>query len=675
MATRRGKIDVPRLPIAASRDALLWALETHSTLIVVGETGSGKSTQLPKYLLEAGWCAPPRCAVVAAPRRIAATSLAERVAEELGCDGGSSVVGYAVRHDERWDPERTRLKFTTDGWLLREALFDPLFAHYSVVVVDEVHERSVATDLLLGLLKKVQRARSEKKKPLRIIASSATADVETLRSFFGASQTAVASIEGRPYPVDVFFAEHPLGADYVLEAARLAARVHREEGPGDVLVFLPGPKEVDECVRLVRDDVSSTPGVGGCEVLPLYASLDPRARTLAAKPTSGGRKIVVATNVAETSLTVPGVQYVIDAGFSRLAMFDAASASQLVVTTPVSRISAAQRAGRAGRTAHGKCYRLYTRAAFHELLPERSPPEIQRTDLAWPLLQLKALAVDNILDFDFVEPPPSALLVAALDELRALGALDDRADLTAPLGERLALAPCEPRLARALLASLDLGCAIDLVDIAAVLETKRPLRSFHARLGHARREAVTRQFRDDLVNLDGDHLTYAKALRAYDAIFDRPPDDRSAWCRDRGIDESVLVQARAMRPRLLDKWLGRIAAADAAPVVAAPEDDTVPARKALVAGFFSRAARFAPDATYRAIKGDRAIYLDARSVHAEFGTPPDYVCFCDYALDDRFDIVARHVARVNPQWLLDAGDYYRLHHAADHPSNRRMSSS
>ncbi|KAJ1445324.1 P-loop containing nucleoside triphosphate hydrolase protein [Pelagophyceae sp. CCMP2097] len=653
----------PGLPIEAHRDALLYALETHPTLIVVGETGSGKSTLLPRYLLEAGWAVPPRCIAITQPRRVAATSLAQRVADDLGCASVGGPVGCAVRFDERWDPEKTRLKFVTDGWLLRECLWDPALSHYSVVVVDEAHERTVSTELLLGLLKKVQKLRAGQQDGLRVVVCSATLDVEPLRDFFGRDQTAVASIDGRQYPVDVFYVEKPLGADYVAEAARVAAEIHRSERPGDVLIFLPGARECDECVRRLVDELAHAPGKksGPFSACTLYAALGADAQRRALQPAPRGtRKIVATTNIAETSLTVPGVAFVVDAGFARLPVFDAASGAQLVVTTTTSRATARQRAGRAGRTSHGKCFRLYTEVAFQDscLFPDFTPPEMQRTDLTGPLLQLKALGIDNVATFDFASPPPAALVLHALEELRALGALDDEAKLTRPLGERLATAPCEPRLARALVAAMDdFGCAREVVVIAAALGVKVGLR---ARAGSRRNleDERTKVFRDELVSLDGDHLTYVAAHDAFEAA--KRGGDARSWCAQRGLEQAHFAQAALARPRL-EKWLQTSSDASSRGTLVSCGGDTVSPRRALVAGFFARAAKL-EGGTYRAIKGGAAIALDKSSVHAQFGTPPEYIFFAEYAYDDDGSVSARHASRVDPKWLLAAGDYYTLKH-------------
>lgn len=651
------------VPIAAHRETLLWALENRSALVVVGETGCGKSTQLPKYLIEAGWAAPPRCVVSTQPRALAALELATRVAGELGCDGVGGPVGYAARFEERWCPERTRLKFTTDGWLLREALFDPLFAHYSVVVVDEAHERSLATDLLLGLLKKAMRARAARGDALRVVVMSATADADAFERFFGVDDTAVAVVDGRQYAVDVFFAESPRGADYVAAAAEAVERAHASERrlEAAILVFLPGAREVEECCRLLRAALRDPDRPA--DVLALHAASpgDHKKRALA-RGTGKYRKVVVATNVAETSLTIPDVAVVVDPGLCRLPVFDEAAGAEVLATTVCSRASAVQRAGRAGRTGPGKCYRLYTEAAFaSDLFPERTPPASSRSELSWALLQLKALGVDNVLEFDLLSPLPETLLLLALEELLALGALDAEARLTAPLGERLALAPAEPRLARVLLASLDEGCASEVLDYAAVLAPGRPLRNLPTPRSQAQRDAQnekTRAFRDDLVSLDGDHATYGACLRRFLELRDARADPLP-FCAARGLDVSALRGAARVRPKL-EKWLAAFAKSDGT-ALASCGDDPDPPRRALVAGFFARAARFAPDATYRTLRADREVALHPQSIHAEFGTPPDYVCFCDFALDDDGATVARHASRVDPKWLLAAGEsYYHL---------------
>ena len=319
------------VPILAHRETLLWALENRSTVVIVGETGCGKSTQVPKFLVEAGWAAPPRCVVSTQPRSVAARELATRVAGELGCDGVGGPVGFAYRFEERWCPERTRLKFTTDGWLLREALFDPLFLHYSVVMVDEAHERSAATDVLLGLLKKVQRARREAGDPLRVVVSSATADAERFAAFFGAADSVVARVDGRQYPVDVFYADAALGSDYVSAAVSVVERLHAAEKDlgRAFLVFLPGAREVEEACRALRGSLADPARPADVVALHAASPKDAQRRALASAAGRGHRKVVVATNVAETSLTIPDVAVVVDPGLCRLPVIDEAAGAEV----------------------------------------------------------------------------------------------------------------------------------------------------------------------------------------------------------------------------------------------------------------------------------------------------------------------------------------------------------
>ena len=570
------------LPIAKHREALLYALEKHRTLIVVGETGSGKSTQLPQFLYEADWAAGGRLIVCTQPRRLACVTLASRVAEEIASstNAGRSgswtsarevgrVVGYSVRFDDRSDAAETRIKFCTDGWLIRQAMRDPLLSRVSVVMVDEAHERSLPTDILLGLLKKIQRKRPD----LRVVVSSATLDAERFKDFFEtkravpatpshpdyehseakpgyaakapqeaselgqgsssrtkrkrACDVAVVAVEGRTFPVDVQYAKAPV-RDYVRGAVEAVLSIHRTHSggngashpldTGDVLVFLPGAEDVDNACRLTRELLGETESERGRHrssggesmelvALPLYAAL-PQAmqqRAVAPQPVqlsgrqSRQRRAIFATSIAETSLTIDGVAFVVDAGLTKLPYLNPATGLESLRTTPTSRASARQRAGRAGRTRPGQCFRLYTEAAFtassasaaargkggkgkgqevtaqprFHLFPDadeattaapspstvvpfedQTPPEMQRLDLAGAILQLKALGVDDVLHFDFVSPPAVALMLHGLEVLHSLGALrGDDCGLTTE-GRRLASLPLEPRLAKVLLGSL-----------------------------------------------------------------------------------------------------------------------------------------------------------------------------------------------------------------------------
>lgn len=307
---------------------------------------------------------------------MAATSVAARVAEEMRCEVGQEV-GYSIRFEDLTSA-KTRIKFLTDGMLLREALVDPLLSRYSVIMVDEAHERSLSSDILLGLLKKIRKRRPE----LRIIVSSATLEAQLFASFFAENdkeeQCKIISIEGRAHPVEISYLEEPT-PDYVDKAIETAFQIHTQEPPGDILVFLTGQEEIDKAMQSLSERAATLqPNAQALQALPFYAGLNTDQQMYVFEPAaSNTRKVILSTNIAESSVTIEGIVYVIDTGFVKLRAFNPISNIDILTPTPTSRASATQRAGRAGRTRPGKCYRLYPASSF-PLLPATTPPEIQR---------------------------------------------------------------------------------------------------------------------------------------------------------------------------------------------------------------------------------------------------------------------------------------------------------
>ncbi|KAN0066232.1 hypothetical protein ACQY0O_000326 [Thecaphora frezii] len=448
------------LPIFKQKQQLLYMVEKHPVVVVVGQTGSGKTTQLPQFLMEAGWASFGHQIACTQPRRVAATSVAARVAQEVGTILGEEV-GYTIRFEDCSHPTRTRIKYMTDGILFRECMRDPLLSAYSVIMVDEAHERGAYTDLLLGILKKIQRKRPE----LRLIISSATIDAQMFVDFFTSDElpsardlnkpaqqsqaAAIVSLEGRMHPVELAYATEPC-SDYVRAAADTVMKIHLQEPQGDVLVFLTGREEIDTCMQDLADRMLSLPkGSPGLHLLPLHAGLtvEEQAAIFERAP-RGSRKVVVATNIAEASVTIDGIKYVVDCGFVKLRTFDPRMGMDVLAVVPESVASATQRAGRAGRTSAGKCFRLFTEAAL-SLLPESTAPELCRSDISMQVLQLKALGIDNLARFEFLPPaPPAEMMVRALEFLASLEVLDDYGRLTKPLGERMAEVPADPMLAK-----------------------------------------------------------------------------------------------------------------------------------------------------------------------------------------------------------------------------------
>jgi ATP-dependent helicase HrpA len=445
------------LPIAAHADEIVDAIRGHPVVIVSGDTGSGKSTQLPKLCLRAGRGVAGQIAHTQ-PRRVAARGVARRLAEELGQTLGQSV-GFKVRFDARVRRE-SHVKVLTDGMLLAELARDRQLRAYDTVIVDEAHERSLNIDFLLGYLRRLCARRPE----LRVVVSSATLDEERFAEFFDGAP--VLRVAGRSYPVEVRYRPPPGPETPLAEGVRSAVQELCAEGPGDVLVFLSGEREIHEVAGRLRAAFGPK-----LEVLPLYARL-PLAKQDRIFAAHAKRRVVLSTNVAETSLTVPGVRYVVDAGQARTGRYSPGSAVQRLPVEPISKASARQRAGRCGREGPGVCIRLYAEAD-HAAFADWTEPEIRRTDLAAVLLRMRALGVGDLASFPFLDPPARRHVNDGLRLLRELGALDAGDHLTV-IGRRLARLPLDPRVGRMLLAAGELDCVSEVLVIAAGLSAGDP---------------------------------------------------------------------------------------------------------------------------------------------------------------------------------------------------------
>ena len=461
-----GAITYPaELPITAWHDELLTAFGEHQVVIVAGETGSGKSTQLPKLCIEAGRGVSGLIGHTQ-PRRIAARTIAERLASELDTPLGEAV-GYSVRFDDRVGAE-TLVRVMTDGILLAEIQRDRMLRRYDTVIVDEAHERSLNIDFILGYLRQLLPQRPD----LAVVVTSATIDTARFASHFAINGTDAPVIEvtGRTYPVEVRY--RPVGddRDHVQAIIDAIADLERQ-GPGDVLVFLSGEREIHDSADALR-----RLAVRDTEVLPLYARLSSAEQHRIFQP-HRGRRIVLSTNVAETSITVPGVRYVVDAGSARISRYSRRLKVQRLPIEPISQASANQRAGRCGRVAPGTCIRLYSEDDFNAR-PEFTEPEILRTNLASVILQMTAIGLGDVAAFPFVEPPDSAAIrdgYLLLEELAAIGAADAQGvrPLT-PIGRRLARLPVDPRLGRMVIEADRHGCVREVLVIAAALSIQDP---------------------------------------------------------------------------------------------------------------------------------------------------------------------------------------------------------
>ena len=546
---------------------------------------------------------------------MAATTVATRVAEEIGCKLGEEV-GYSIRFEDLTSA-KTRIKFLTDGLLLREALTDPLLSRYSVIMVDEAHERSMSTDVLLGVLKKIRRRRRD----LRIVVSSATLQAEDFLRFFSGDQYdqngetsesaigRIISLEGRMYPVDTLYLEQP-AEDYLERAVKTVFDIHTSEPVGDILIFLTGREEIDTALQMIADQAASLhPRAQQILSLPLYAGLTSEQQLYVFEPApENTRKVIVSTNIAEASVTIDGIVYVIDCGFVKLRAFNPTTGIETLTATPISKASATQRAGRAGRTKPGKCYRLYTQSTY-ESLPETTVPEIQRSNLASVILQLKALGIDNILRFDFLTSPPAELIIRALELLYSLAALDDYAKLTRPLGVRMAELSVEPMMAKVLLSAPTMSCFSEILSIAAMTSLQGAV-WFH----HEGEKKATESSRRKFAAEEGDHLTL---LNVYQAFVTKGRKD-SKWCRDNHLNYKSMVRAVSIRAQL-KRYLERFGVNVEESLAMNQRSDNVPnkgeqIRKCLTTGYFANAARMQPDGTFKTVSGGVTLHAHPSSL-------------------------------------------------------------
>ncbi|XP_042242788.1 probable ATP-dependent RNA helicase DHX35 [Homarus americanus] len=638
-----------RLPVFRARNHILYLVEKYQTTVVVGETGSGKSTQIPQYLRDAGWAADGIIGI-AQPRRVACTTLAERVAEECDVMLGKEV-GYSIRFDDCSTPGTTQIKYMTEGLLVREMMADPLLRQYCVILLDEVHERTLYTDIVLGLMKKILRRR----KDLRLIICSATIDADQLYNFFNYNTTgdkdkdtvSVLSVEGRTHPIDVCYLEEP-APEYVKGSAETVMKIHRKEGAGDVLVFLTGAEEVDTCVSLLKEHAATLKkNEGSILVLPMHGALSnsDQLRVFHSAP-PGVRKVIVATNIAETSVTIPGIVYVIDCGFVKVRWYNSTSHTDALVVVPTSQASATQRAGRAGRTRSGKVYRLYPEEEFRKL-SEITPPEMVRTNLSSAVLNLMALGIENMLRFDFPSPPPAKHLTSALDELYALGALTEEGTLTKPLGQQMAEFPLSPQLAKMLLVSGDFGCSQEILSIVAMLQVQNVFTKPRGQEHRAR--VIHRNFQ---VN-EGDLITLLNVFTGY-----QKHAESRRWCVEKFINHRALRRAAEIRGRM-EKLLVNFDI----PLTSC-EGGIDAVCRCITAGMFPNAAFLHHSGFYHTVRGNQPLHIHPSSVlYTE--TQPQWVLFQEVLHTSQ--MFMRDLTVIDPAWLLElAPHFYEKRTMQDH---------
>ncbi|QSZ34451.1 hypothetical protein DSL72_006045 [Monilinia vaccinii-corymbosi] len=612
------------LPVYRFRSELIKAVHENQLLIVVGDTGSGKTTQLTQYLAEAGF-ANNGIIGCTQPRRVAAMSVAKRVAEEVGCELGQEV-GYTIRFEDCTSPA-TKIKYMTDGMLQREVLMDPDLKRYSVIMLDEAHERTISTDVLFALLKKTIKRRPD----LKIIVTSATLDADKFSVYF--NECPIFSIPGRTFPVEVMYSREP-ESDYLDAALVTVMQIHLTEPPGDILLFLTGSEEIDTACEILFERMKALgPSVPELIILPVYASLPTELQSKIFDPAPpGARKVVIATNIAETSITIDHIYYVIDPGFVKQNAYDPKLGMDSLIVTPISQAQAKQRAGRAGRTGPGKCFRLYTEAAFQSEMLPTSIPEIQRQNLSTTILMLKAMGINDLLHFDFMDPPPTNTMLTALEELYALSALDDEGLLTR-LGRKMADFPMEPSLSKVLIAAVDLGCSDELLSIVAMISI--PTIFYRPKEKQAQADQKKAKFHDP----HGDHLTLLNVYNGW-----KQNKFASPWCFENFIQARSMKRAKDVRDQLL-----KIMERYKHPIVSCGRN-TDKVRQALCSGFFRNSARKDPQEGYKTLIESTPVYLHPSS--ALFGKQAEWVIYHTLVMTSKEYMHC--TTSIDPKWLVSA---------------------
>ena len=705
------------LPVWSRASEIRQGLRIKDIMLLVGETGSGKSTQMPQILAGEPWCKSRPvtlenakqtvnvggCIAITEPRRVAAITLARRVAEEMGTPLGSSSpaskVGYSVRFDNSTSP-CTKIKFLTEGMLLQEMLRDPWLKQYSAVIVDEVHERGVNVDLVLGFMRNTAAGRLEGRGgiPLKVAVMSATAEMERLGSFFeegyvpssngvdpeenesdgsesewsgisssdeehgtadskgkqpdqlphingkqpekSCAHVATCHIEGRQFPVTVNYTLEPV-QDFVDAALRTTFKIHYQEPmPGDILVFLTGQETVESLESLVNEyALGMSRDVPKMLVLPLFAALPQAAQQRVFQPAPPRtRKIILATNIAETSVTVSGVRFIIDCGKAKIKQFRTRIGLDSLLVKPISKSAAIQRKGRAGREAPGQCYRLYTEQSYLDLEP-RNTPEILRSDLSHAILTMKARGVDDIINFPFLDHPPREALEKALMQLYQLGALTDTGTIS-EIGQQMAKLPLTVSLGRVLIAAAEpeLDCVSEVVDIISCLSVE----NIFLNLTSEEKKEEAQMARRELYRREGDHLTLLMTVQAYAA----ENADRKAWAERHFVSHRAMQAVMDVRKQLRTQCQQSKSLKGEKPRQITSELATS-LLKCFLKGFATNSARLMPDGSYKTIVGNQTVAIHPSS--GLFGKKVEAIIYNEFVFTTKS--YARGVSTVQMDWI------------------------
>ena len=629
------------LPAWEAKANIIKLIKENQIVIIQGETGSGKTTQIPQFLLEAGYNEGIACTQ---PRRVAAMSVAKRVSEEMDVELGMQV-GYTVRFDDQ-SSKFTLIKYLTDGMLLREATIDPKLKRYGVIIIDEAHERTLATDIIFGFLKELLPQRKE----LKVIVMSATIDIQKFQDYF---QAPLILIPGRMYPVEINYLKEPTD-DYIESSIKYVINIHEKEGPGDILLFLTGEEEIEQTCTSIRNELEELgDSVGPADVIPMYSTLPPQQQQRIFDPppiskgNKPGRKIIVSTNIAESSITIDGIVYVIDPGFSKQKVFNPRMRMESLLISPISQESAEQRAGRAGRTRPGKCYRLYTEDSFKNELKKSTIPEILRSNITSVVLNLKKLGIDDLVHFDFIDPPAPETMMRALEMLNYLGAIDDEGNLT-ELGSNMNQLPLEPELSKMVLSGVKYKCINEILTIASLMSVQNPF------LRPRGKEQKADEEKSKFTSHLGDHFTILIAYNNY-----KLNGAQKKWCIERYLNYRTMKAADSIRDQLQNILLRmniKIPQSDWSPIIKPKKAKKI--IKSLIEGYFAQIAHLETGGYYITVRDNQYVFIHPSSVLHD--GKPKWVLFNEFVLTNK-NYIRTCTSIEDPKLLLEvAPDFFNL---------------
>jgi len=621
------------LPVTLQKDKLCSLIQKNETLIIIGETGSGKTTQIPQIVYE-NILRPDEDVVVTQPRRVAAISLAERVSYEVNTEIGD-LVGYRVRFIDKTN-HFTKIKFMTDGMLLRTAILEKSLSAYGCVILDEAHERTVNTDLLFGIVKKVQRSRKHSSNPLKVIVMSATMNADLFADYFGNAQ--IVYLQGRLHDIKIFHAKKNV-EDYFHDTFVTIFQLHKEAPERhDFLVFLTGQEEIEN-MALAIEHINQDPSLRNYPVIKvrtLYASLPTNEQLkvfMSLEPNEFARKIILSTNIAETSVTLTGIKYVIDCGKVKVRCFHPETSMDALKVENISQAQAEQRAGRAGRESDGYCYRIYSKTQYDEMTKD-PVPEILRCNLGNVVLQILAMNMDPY-KFDFINKPSTDAIDQAYNMLGNLGATKN--SILTELGHKMTKFPLDPRYSKIILSSVNYGCMEDIVNIVSILSTDSIFVSSLSEKKKKQAEDAHTKFKSSV----SDHIMLLKTFRSYRKIR---KDSKSSWCDDNFLNFRNLEYADRAREQLLDicRYLHL-------PIGQSCGDNFDPIRKCLLTGFFENLAYINQEKKYVTVNAKKECKIHPTSTL--FHSYPHCVLYTE--IIETSQPYMKYITVIDKEWLAD----------------------